>query len=118
MNDVDVLKSALALIENADRWTQNTYARNDMGLSVPPDSPDARNWCLSGAILRCTEYLHQWQDLIVLIESVLRQQGMYLNNDPHEPCESQLVSFYNDTQSHEDIVLLLKSTIHQLETAQ
>lgn len=46
----DDLIAARLLIEDPMNWTQNAYARDDEGYTVPPESPLARCWCATGAI--------------------------------------------------------------------
>lgn len=38
--------------ETPAKWTQNVHARNQKGDEVPPESPDACCWCLTGFIVR------------------------------------------------------------------
>lgn len=41
------------LLDSEEKWCQGQYAREIDGASIGPTDPDARQWCLDGAILRC-----------------------------------------------------------------
>lgn len=49
-----VLIDARAHIAEPDRWTQEAYARDHQGHNVRPRDPEARCWCMLGAIAYCS----------------------------------------------------------------
>ncbi len=52
---LQLLTQARALIQQPERWTQNTYARDVTGDPVDPRSTEAFCWCTIGAIAKVSE---------------------------------------------------------------
>lgn len=52
MTTLQILQAARELISVPERWTRGTHARDASGMPVPPYSPSACCWCLSGALWR------------------------------------------------------------------
>lgn len=50
--DRDVIDHALNLLQHPNRWCQGDYALTDDGTPCEPTAPEARQWCLLGAIER------------------------------------------------------------------
>lgn len=53
--EIEVLRRALEIISDPVKWTQGTFARDQYGNSVAPDSPEACRWCALGAIDRAAK---------------------------------------------------------------
>lgn len=49
-SDMDVLHGARALIAEHAHWCQGSLATNESGRGVEPWAPNARCWCLLGAL--------------------------------------------------------------------
>ena len=76
----EVLEAAALLIEPEGAWTQGVIAADADGGETGPVSPDARCWCMEGAIERVTagynnraafeavrdylglHFIHEWND--------------------------------------------------------
>lgn len=41
------------LLSDRTKWTQNSFARDELDESAPLNSPDAVCWCLVGALIKC-----------------------------------------------------------------
>src|SRR4051794_31065920 len=73
MKPREVLIEARRLIEDPERWTQHTLARNpETRRPVDPDSPRAGQWCLWGAVEHVldarTDYIGVWDALTAVLE--------------------------------------------------
>ena len=84
---------AYELLADAKNWTRGTSARDAQGNETGALSEDATCWCIYGAITKC-----------------------YINEGTHIPLKAvtmnvpeSLVSMFNDSHTHEEVVALLKS---------
>jgi len=50
MKALNILRGVKRLLKDPEKWTKHTMARNRHGSSVHESSPEAKCWCLSGAL--------------------------------------------------------------------
>lgn len=64
------------LLSDESKWTRSAYARDSMGHSIPSTDPDAKCWCLQGAINFCYQgKLHQQkEEAMIKLGEVIQQQ--------------------------------------------
>ena len=90
------LKALLKLLRAKSRWTQGAMAKNKLGVTVKPRSPNAVCWCLTGGMRKIAP----------------RNSGRYLNMRQALRNESLCsIEDYNDTNFHYKIVDLIKTVI-------
>lgn len=102
---LQILKEALELLVDPDRWTKYTRARASDGTPVRPEDPTAVCWCVEGAVaVLSNEYgVLPPQLMKALDRAVWSLSGEYLS-----------AGVYNDKVTHPLVLLLLQEAI-QLE---
>lgn len=60
----------LELLEPPENWTKCALARSSTGASVEPMDPNAKCWCLVGAIMYCYPPDQQWWVSMKLAEAI------------------------------------------------
>ena len=102
MTPLQTLKAARDLISDPARWTQGWFAKNERGLNVSEDHPDACCWCVLGAMKRVSSSsigFHQ-------AAAILRNRSMFRLFD---------LSEFNDTHTHAEVLALFDAAIAELE---
>ena len=84
---------AYELLADAKNWTRGTNARDAQGNEVSSLSEDAVCWCIYGAVTKC--YINEGTTIPLKEISLNVPKG--------------LVSMFNDSHAHEEVVALLKS---------
>lgn len=94
--DLEVLQKARQVISNPANWTQRTSAVNALGEMVGVKSTEACAWCAVGAVYKAMDAYSGtvWNPL----EGAL-------------PAGYNIVSEYNDTHSHEEVLALFDRAI-------
>lgn len=98
MTTLELLKAARARIERPEAWTRGTAARDPDGLGVRARSKDAVCWCAAGAVVAVS--------------------GLGAHKRPMELLRAEagtLVSDFNDTRTHAEVLDLFDRTIARLE---
>ena len=112
MTTNEVLKKARDLLSDSSRWTWNLWARNKDGAYASPASPDACQWCLTGALYKailgdCSlASLNEsesklYEDCLAKLRTSLSLMGYPMTG----------VAEYNDTHSHLEVLKLLDKAI-------
>lgn len=113
LTDLQLARAALGILQHG-HWEQGSNAFNALGLPVPPQSDDARMWCLRGACIKALDPSHS-----VLITdlhnensalSLMIARAMGFN-------DSRTLVQWNDTQgrTETDVINRLKSLIQTYE---
>jgi hypothetical protein len=98
-SDREVLEGALKLIEDEEHWCKGTF-------SYPDRDGKPMAWCLEGAVRHVVGLTPEG------ISQVLRLEGLMASRVD----AAALHSFNDDDRTtHEDVVLLLKQTIEELQ---
>ncbi len=88
------------LLADPERWTIGTFARDEAGLDVNSNAPNARCWCLMGAVYHCySSYAERVRVMRKLEDDIEKQFG--LSNIPD----------FNDTASHEEMDVLERTDV-------
>lgn len=94
---LDVIVGARALLADKSRWCRGASARSWRGHAVPPSDPQAKAFCIYGAIRRASAgNARLGTDACELVERHLRLSRRTGN-----------VAEFNDTASHADMLALL-----------
>ena len=114
-----ILKAARKTIERADRWTVGFMARDGEGAPCSSAAPEARCWCLVGAVNRATEDLDispAFRDAVYrrLCEELNRMEP----SGEWRAGERATVEFirgaltaFNDHRTHDQVLTLLDRAI-------
>ena len=131
LDAVRVLERAKEILDDPNSWCKRIDAMNEEGQAVAPSHPTAVKWCLRGAVIRAiNEQAHselpwlggscacpQCRPLASPEQATMFNHIMYClaQSVPGHEGELRDPVGYNDSRaSHEDILLMLKRTIHNL----
>lgn len=106
----DVIDYALNLLQHPSRWCQGDYAVTDDGTPCQPAAPDARRWCLLGALERGGyAYGHSIDQLHALARRTAAQ-----------PRPDNTITTWNDQpgRTHTEVLDLLRQMRDSLVTQQ
>lgn len=104
MNERKVLEDMLELLSNSDNWSQGAYARNKKGARVDTNNRHASSYCLLGAAYKvCSGNWTPYYEAIDRLRDNLHHGGFSLSG-------------FNDSEftTHEDVVLLIKNALYEL----
>jgi hypothetical protein len=96
-----VLRRMRALIATPETWTQGALALDRNGDKIDPRSDAAVCWCMRGAMDRC-------------VPPQTETTGVYFAIDDRIP---GLISEWNDTHTHGEVIAKLDEIIGELEAA-
>jgi hypothetical protein len=97
---VDILRKALALIQDESRWTQEAYARDAQGRRVRPYDPAATCWCIEGAVaISCNPAAILPPFFMVLLDKIAEELGY------------ESVGLLNDGAHHHVVLRVLEEAI-------
>jgi len=100
----EILRKALATLEDPSRWTQGALARDQYGRSVRPASPHAVCWCMESAVaMACNPYGVLPPYFMILLDEVAEEDFGHLYGAP----------LFNEHYGHDAILTLLKLAIHR-----
>jgi hypothetical protein len=103
LTTLDVLRQARALISDPARWCRAAAARDHHLAPTFPTDPQARRWCVQGAVRRIAE------DELPVFQPALRYLAQFAPNGE--------VTLVNDRDGHAAILALLDAAIAWLESA-
>lgn len=110
------VETALVFIAKPTRWAQGVDAFDDNRLRISTNSPNARAWCLIGAIARAID-AESAADVIELhpksleaLENALPLSARYRNLDNVHP-----VAAFQDSHSHADAMRLGAGALEQID---
>ena len=103
MNERQVLEKAVEIISDHHHWTQGTYARNNKGNPVFPNSPKATRWCAVGVLEHLTD---QDETLLDNVHALVTPHLMRLG------CNSLL--FVNDVLGRKAVINIFQDCIKDL----
>jgi hypothetical protein len=103
-----VLERTLARLEDQERWTQGTFARDANGRSVAPVDSSAVCWCLFGGLSReCNEFGFIPPPLMRFLGDML----VWIFSD-----KFATVGEMNDYVDHPTVVSFLRECLARFET--
>jgi hypothetical protein len=107
MTGLESLREARKKIEKSENWCREAFARTAEGKEVTADSPEARQWCLLGAIAAVRE-------VPCFFDSISNYPWMYALRDA-TGCSS--IGQFNDDPktTHEKVLEVIDQTIAELE---
>lgn len=108
MKASEVLKQALALIENVENWTTRYDARDATGHPVSCIDADAKSFCALGAIGKIRPECE---------DNDYPAEMKHLRAALKEINGSWWISQYNDTHTHEEVKALFRIAIARAEAA-
>ena len=113
----EILRDAWELISDPDHWTQNAMARKANGVRTGVDNDDATAWCAMGALYRAyptmLSMLHTSPSEWAMCEAMTGALGRASRR-----LADQSPTSLNDNGSHEDVALLFKHAIEDVEQGQ
>lgn len=84
------------LLANPRAWTKGVLARDSYGVGIAPRRPDAKCWCLMGALIRCYDVdSERHEALQKMMNLVFSRSGMTLTQ-------------FNDRSTHEQVARMLE----------
>ena len=111
MTPLEILRATRARIANPDNWTKDGLARNEAGEPVHPEASDACQWCLLGAERSITDSI---PDRIEANDYIYRA----LRENVGADLRFMMLSEFNDTRSHEEVLAVLDRAIVLAEQQQ
>lgn len=105
MNIADTLKAAWAVIDRPEKWTQDTFARDNEGVEVASLSEYAVCWCSLGA-------LNKTSDDRLFTKG---QAAQFLTDVVQQHFDWPSIDFFNDTHSYEEVASLWATAIKLAE---
>jgi len=100
----DILRKALELLEDPDRWTPWERAMDAQGRPVRPESPEAVCWSVESAIAKvCGSFGIVPPYFMVLLDSVLTDDLGF----------SMGIAYFEQHYSHEMVLGLLRKAIEK-----
>ena len=100
----EILRKALATLEDPVRWTQGARARDDRGRPVSPSHPSAVCWCMESAVaMACNPYGVLPPYFMYLLDEVAAEE---FGHDYGAP-------LFNEHYGHDSIIALLKLALHR-----
>jgi hypothetical protein len=104
VNELETLKAMDTLLADETKWTTETLARSEAGVSVPVEAPLACRWCLVGAYAKVKGVRTG-----VEIGKCAMNLGVLLG------LEGLSVGIWNDSHTFADVKELLAARIQELE---
>lgn len=98
---IDTLKKARRLISRPDRWTTGHLAVTKTGQPTSVHSPTAHRFCALGALLKVARDAGEIPTALRLLQPLMKGA---IN-----------LAVYNNTHSHEEVLILFDETIRRLE---
>lgn len=98
-----ILRDAADLIEPPGRWTRGTLARDEHGLPVAAESPDAVCWCALGAVQRVAsaDTNARW-DALEAIEAIVAEPAPISHWNDRQPSAALVISVLRDAADEEE----------------
>ena len=124
------LRAAWDLISDPDRWHQDSIARTANGDDTYSMAPDAVAWCAAGALNRTAaadkvneaNYERAFVDALTALSSAAQQlrpdPGAIIRNPNPTIAANASVARFNDAASHDDVALMFKHAIADVEAGQ
>lgn len=105
MTDHDILEGVRDLLADADNWIQGDYAKTSDGSPTTGIDPEATSFCMLGAVQKVTQSSDWYLLDVVDFLSDMTEMG-------------DVVEF-NDAPitTHEDVILLLKNALYNINEA-
>ena len=112
------LQAVRTLLGVEDRWTKGFFARRDDRTKCGPRQPEARCWCLTGALMKVLPE-SELQRLTGLLSHSLNQVIPPLAAEQPYPGGARRIAAFNDALStaHKDVLGVLDKAIAKLEAA-
>jgi hypothetical protein len=105
MSTLETLKAARRLIEEEEHWCQKDYALDGWDVKVGPNSSNAYAFCAIGAICRATRKA----------PVKITTHPAYLALEEAIPRGNLLISNFNDTHTHPEVLRAFDEAIAKLE---
>jgi hypothetical protein len=90
------------LIKSPCYWCKNAWAKTKRGIGVQPDHPEARRWCLGGA-MRCIDKKYPGNDAYTKAHRKVK-----------EVIKNCAVIDFNDSHTHKEVIEVLDTAINSL----
>jgi hypothetical protein len=99
LTELEILDRCILLYSKPGRWTKNCCARDRNGRSVNPFSPEARSFCIEGAIRRAAgiDDRTAYQRFVpILAGHVAPHKNPFDWNDASGRSQQDVVRFFED----------------------
>lgn len=117
METLEVLEQARALITPPEAWTTKAFAREKPsiawpeGLGVQSSAPEAVCWCAIGACRKAAGVVNLFDANYAASDSAVQALGKQLRPEGWEGSYFEAVHFYNDNQTHAEVLALFDRAI-------
>ena len=101
MKTLELLRRAKRLIKNKNNWCQGYYARDSDGQIVEANTPEARQWCATGALMKIG---NDMQMTCVYGMDFCAQTELVEGT-------TKSIALFNDKFEHEDVMLMFDQAI-------
>ncbi len=115
MSELEVLKSARKIIENADNWTQGVLARKADNSNCKVADAEACKFCMVGAVLKAADIGEPTlaePNKYLFYDQLYRRLSQYLGV---ADADRMYLGKFNDESKHEDVLAAFDRAIAALE---
>lgn len=114
MNKIDILKKALDIISDQNRWTKRTLARTVDGIPTSPHLSNAVNFCAVGAL----RFAAIGNDQFLMCRKEIQEAYASCRDDLDKIAARNWNGYtlvqVNDEVNHEAVVQIFKTAIEEL----